>query len=128
LNGLCARSFTIVGVACRLPPKMMSAAANGYRRQRSLVATRFLGQEWGAAWMIEFDVKCRSCKKLITLRVRDAQVRVFFEEKGALCGECYKVAPQPASNRAAGWRAGGTHGDHVPDEPRRPSRAGQESA
>ncbi len=33
--------------------------------------------------MIEFDVKCPSCKKLITLRVRDAQARMFFEEKGA---------------------------------------------
>ena len=41
--------------------------------------------------MIEFDVKCLSCKKLITLRVRDAQARVFFEEKGALCEGCYKV-------------------------------------
>ena len=51
--------------------------------------------------MIEFDVKCPSCKKLITLRVRDAQARVFFEEKGALCEECHRVGPQPAPRRCA---------------------------
>ena len=51
--------------------------------------------------MIEFDIKCLSCKKLITLRVRDAQARVFFEEKGALCGDCYKVGPRPAPSRGA---------------------------
>jgi len=49
--------------------------------------------------MIEFDVKCSSCKKLITLRVRDAQARAFFEEKGALCANCYRVGPQPVSTR-----------------------------
>ena len=51
--------------------------------------------------MIEFDVKCSSCKKLITLRVRDAQARVFFEEKGALCADCYRVRPHTAPTRGA---------------------------
>ncbi len=51
--------------------------------------------------MIEFDVKCSSCKKLITLRVRDAQARVFFEEKGALCADCYRVRPRPAPTQGA---------------------------
>ena len=51
--------------------------------------------------MIEFDVKCLSCQKLITLRVRDAQARMFFEDKGARCEECYKVGPQPAPSRGA---------------------------
>ena len=51
--------------------------------------------------MIEFDVKCLSCRKLITLRVRDAQARVLFEEKGALCEDCYKVRPQSAPSRGA---------------------------
>jgi hypothetical protein len=51
--------------------------------------------------MIEFDVKCRRCKKLITLQVRDARARVFFEEKGALCDDCYKVGPQPALSQGA---------------------------
>jgi hypothetical protein len=51
--------------------------------------------------VIEFDVKCLSCKKLITLRVRDAQARMFFEEKGALCEDCYNVGPQPAPGRGA---------------------------
>ena len=51
--------------------------------------------------MIEFDVRCLSCKKLITLRVRDAHARVFFEEKGALCEDCYKVGPHPAPSRCA---------------------------
>ena len=51
--------------------------------------------------MIEFDVKCLSCQKLITLRVRDAQARRFFEEKGALCEHCYTVRPQAVPNRGA---------------------------
>ena len=51
--------------------------------------------------MIEFDVECLSCKKLITLRVRDVQARVFFEEKGALCENCYNVGLQPAPSRDA---------------------------
>jgi hypothetical protein len=38
--------------------------------------------------MIEFDVKCRSCQKGITLGVRDAQARAFFEQYGALCESC----------------------------------------
>ena len=57
--------------------------------------------------MIEFDIKCLSCKKLITLRVRDAQARVFFEEKGALCEDCYKVTPQPAPSGGAASSVGG---------------------
>jgi hypothetical protein len=40
--------------------------------------------------MIEFDVQCLSCKKLITLRVRDEQCRAFFEENGALCEVCHE--------------------------------------
>ena len=51
--------------------------------------------------MIEFDVKCLRCKKLITLQVRDARTQVFFEEKGALCEACYKVGPQPALSHGA---------------------------
>ena len=51
--------------------------------------------------MIEFDVKCLRCKKLITLRVRDAPARVLFEEKGRLCEDCYNVGPQPAPSRGA---------------------------
>ena len=51
--------------------------------------------------MIEFDVECLSCQKLITLRVRDAQARRFFEDKGAFCEHCYAVRPQPAPSRDA---------------------------
>ena len=51
--------------------------------------------------MIEFDVKCLGCKKVITLGVRDEQARAFFEENGALCEACYKVAPRPAPSRGA---------------------------
>ena len=39
--------------------------------------------------MIEFEVQCQKCRKLITLRVRDEQSRVFFEQNGALCEVCY---------------------------------------
>jgi hypothetical protein len=46
--------------------------------------------------MIEFDVKCRGCKKLITLRVHDEQSRLFFERNGALCEACHEHADQPA--------------------------------
>jgi hypothetical protein len=45
--------------------------------------------------MIEFDVECRRCMKLITLRVRDEQSRVFFEQNGALCDDCYERAHKP---------------------------------
>ena len=51
--------------------------------------------------MIEFDLECLSCRKLITLRVRDAQARRFFEVKGALCVHCYTVHPQAVPNRGA---------------------------
>jgi hypothetical protein len=51
--------------------------------------------------VIEFDVKCMSCKKLITLRVRDEQSRVFFEKNGALCEACYERDCQSARMRCA---------------------------
>jgi hypothetical protein len=46
--------------------------------------------------MIEFDVECQSCKKLITLRVHDEQSRMYFERNGALCEVCYERGEQPA--------------------------------
>ena len=49
--------------------------------------------------MIEFDVKCRSCGKPITLRVRDDQSRVFFEKHGALCEACHAAAERVAPFR-----------------------------
>ena len=51
--------------------------------------------------MIEFDVKCGSCKKPITLRVRDEQSRSFFEGNGAFCEVCYKPGYLPALIRRA---------------------------
>jgi len=51
--------------------------------------------------MIEFDVKCGSCKKPITLRVRDEQSRSFFEGNGAFCEVCYKPGCPPALVRRA---------------------------
>ena len=46
--------------------------------------------------MIEFDVECHRCKKLITLRVRDEQSRMFFEKNGALCEACHARGHQSA--------------------------------
>ena len=46
--------------------------------------------------MIEFDVECQSCKKLITLRVHDEQSRMYFERNGALCEVCYEHSERPA--------------------------------
>lgn len=51
--------------------------------------------------MIEFDAKCLSCSKLITLLVRDEQARAFFEEKGALCEACYEASHRPAPIRCS---------------------------
>jgi hypothetical protein len=45
--------------------------------------------------MIEFDVECRKCGKLITLRVRDEPSRVFFEQCGALCQACHERGDRP---------------------------------
>jgi len=45
--------------------------------------------------MIEFDVECWSCRKLITLRVHDEQSRLYFEQHGALCEACHERAVQP---------------------------------
>ena len=41
--------------------------------------------------MIEFDVQCQRCKKLITLRVHDERSRLFFEQNGALCEACHEL-------------------------------------
>jgi hypothetical protein len=49
--------------------------------------------------MIEFDVKCRSCGKPMTLRVRDDQSRVFFEKYGVLCEACYAPGERRAPFR-----------------------------
>lgn len=78
-------------VALSLPVYLVAEQVNSWRRA-------VIGE---SSPMIEFDVKCLSCKKLITLRVRDAQAQVFFEEKGALCEDCYKRGPQPAPSRCA---------------------------
>lgn len=51
--------------------------------------------------MIEFDVQCRCCRKLITLRVRDEQSRLFFEKNGALCEVCYERDSQRARVQCA---------------------------
>ena len=46
--------------------------------------------------MIEFDVECQRCKKLITLRVRDERARMFFEQNGARCEACHERPDQHA--------------------------------
>ena len=51
--------------------------------------------------MIEFDAKCWSCEKPITLRVHDEQSRSFFEQHGAFCEVCYKPGYQTAPLRCA---------------------------
>jgi hypothetical protein len=50
--------------------------------------------------MIEFDVECRICRKLITLRVRDEQSRLYFEQHGALCEACHERAVQARARPA----------------------------
>jgi hypothetical protein len=45
--------------------------------------------------MIEFDVECRRCRKPITLRVRDEESRMFFEENGALSDDCNERGHKP---------------------------------
>ncbi len=74
-------------MARRLPGNGVKAAATD-RRGKPAFMDRSL--------MIEFDVECRSCKKLITLRVHDEQSRVFFEQSGALCEDCYERDSQRA--------------------------------
>ena len=51
--------------------------------------------------MIEFDVRCRKCKKPITLGVRDEHARLFFEQTGALCEACYRPDRADQMRRAA---------------------------
>jgi hypothetical protein len=56
--------------------------------------------------MVEFDIGCRRCKKLITLRVRDERSRVLFAANGALCQVCDTPGAQRAPDRA--WPRRGT--------------------
>ena len=86
-----AFEIVIYLVALSLPAQLVAEQINSWRRAVMAESDP----------MIEFDVRCLSCKKVITLRVRDAQARVFFEEKGALCEDCYKGGPQPAPSRCA---------------------------
>jgi hypothetical protein len=51
--------------------------------------------------MIEFNVECLRCRKLITLRVRDERSRAFFERTGALCEVCYTPGYRPVPVRWA---------------------------
>lgn len=71
------------------------------------VPDRKLHLAWGRVFkarneaMIEFDVKCRKCRKRITLGVRDEQARAFFETCGALCEGCYGSGAEAGPVRRA---------------------------
>ncbi len=65
--------------------------------------------------MVEFDVKCRGCAKLITLQVRDRQAQDLFEKDGALCEACYRAGYRRAPRWRRAWQ-GVTYGHYVHDE------------